>query len=168
MMSQTTNPTDYVQAMALKEAGNNAFRAAEYQLALKNYSQIFIYVGMNRPMNMASMMGAKPSPRKPASSRDPMEQKMGELRLTAFSNMAAVYFKMGKWRECKAKCTRVLEDDDQNVKALYYRGMAHRRMKLVKSAKSDFQIAQKLIRDESNPMHQAIEREMNLLSSWMS
>merc|ERR1711994_653626 len=98
------------------------------------------------------------------SSSDPMQRQIDDLRITAFNNMAAVYFKMGKWRECKAKCTRVLEDDNQNIKALYYRGMAHRRMRLVKSAKSDFQTAQKLIREESNPMHQAIEREMNLLS----
>merc|ERR1719499_590646 len=115
-------------------------------------------------MDLSMMMGAKAPSNNATSSHDQMEQKIDELRLTAFSNMAAVYFKMGKWRECKAKCTRVLEDDDQNVKALYYRGMAHRRMKLVKSAKSDFQTAQKLIKDESNPMHQAIEREMNLLS----
>merc|ERR1719499_2049951 len=115
-------------------------------------------------MNLSMMMGAKAPSNNATSSHDQMEQKIDELRLTAFSNMAAVYFKMGKWRECKAKCTRVLQHDNQNIKALYYRGMVHRRLKSVQSAKSDFQTAQKLIRDESNPMYQAIEREVNAMS----
>merc|ERR1719361_2108575 len=69
-------------------------------------------------MDLSMMMGAKAPSNNATSSHDQMERKIDELRLTAFSNMAAVYFKMGKWRECKAKCTRVLEDDEQNVKAL--------------------------------------------------
>merc|ERR1719216_407906 len=115
-------------------------------------------------MDLSMMMGAKAPSNNATSSHDQMEQKIDELRLTAFSNMAAVYFKMGKWRECKAKCTRVLEQDCQNTKALYYRGMVHRRLKMPRSAKSDLQTAQKLIKDESNPMYQAIEREMKSLS----
>merc|ERR1712109_337131 len=56
------------------------------------------------------------------------------------------------------------ENDERNVKALYYRGMVHRRLNAPKMAKSDLQKAQKLLRNGSDPLHQAIGRELKLLS----
>ena len=59
---------------------------------------------------------------------------------------------------------QVLEHDERNIKALYYRGMVHRRLNAPKKAKSDLQKAQKLLRNGSDPLHQAIGRELKLLS----
>merc|ERR1719273_1247294 len=139
-MLQSAQQTDYIQALALKESGNTAYQSAEYQLALKHYSQIFVFLGMNPPMNMNMMMGSGAStkhvaPRPPP--RDPMQRQIDDLRLSAFNNMAAVYCKMGKWKDCKEKCSRVLQHDDQNIKALFRRGMAHRKLNALKMAKCD-------------------------------
>ena len=61
-------------------------------------------------------------------------------------------------------CAQVLQHDDQNIKALFRRGMAHRKLNALKMAKCDMLRAQKLLNDPSNPMHQAIARELKLLS----
>merc|ERR1712048_773055 len=113
---------DYDQALALKDAGNTAFKEQDYKNALKNYSRIFMHIGMNPCMNMSQMMGqgqgSTQNPNLPQASKDPLQQKTDELRLTAFNNMAAVYAKMGKWDDFKDKCTRVLKHDEKNTKAL--------------------------------------------------
>ena len=107
-MSSKDPQADYDEALALKDAGNTAFKAGDFKGALKNYSRIFMHIGMNPCMNMSQMMGGGGAPPDPsAKSKDPLQQKTDELRLTAFNNMAAVYSKMGKWEDCKEKCTRV-------------------------------------------------------------
>merc|ERR1712176_293077 len=104
--------------------------------------------------------GAPPNPSTPQSTKDPLQQKTDELRLTAFNNMAAVYAKMGKWDDCKDKCTRVLKHDEKNTKALFRRGMAHRKLNLYELSRADLIKAKKILNNKSNA---AIERELKLL-----
>merc|ERR1719297_402232 len=114
-------------------------------------------------MNMSQMMGqggAPPNPSTPQSTKDPLQQKTDELPLTAFNNMAAVYAKMGKWDDCKDKCTRVLKHDEKNTKALFRRGMAHRKLNLYELARADLEKARELI---GNAKDAAIARELKLL-----
>ena len=108
-MSSKNPQSDYDQALALKDSGNTAFKNGDFKVALKNYSRIFMHIGMNPCMNMSQMMGqgGSKNPDLPQASKDPLQQKTDELRLTAFNNMAAVYAKMGKWEDCKDKCSRV-------------------------------------------------------------
>ena len=108
-MSSKNPQSDYDQALALKDAGNAAFKTGDFKGALKNYSRIFMHIGMNPCMNMSQMMGQGGAPPNPANqqSKDPLQQKTDALRLTAFNNMAAVYAKMNKWDDCKDKCSRV-------------------------------------------------------------
>eukprot|EP00486_Rosalina_sp_Unknown_P000484 CAMPEP_0201565890 /NCGR_PEP_ID=MMETSP0190_2-20130828/5314_1 /ASSEMBLY_ACC=CAM_ASM_000263 /TAXON_ID=37353 /ORGANISM="Rosalina sp." /LENGTH=312 /DNA_ID=CAMNT_0047983903 /DNA_START=115 /DNA_END=1053 /DNA_ORIENTATION=+ len=160
-MSSKNPQADYDQALALKDAGNAAFKSGDFKGALKNYSRIFMHIGMNPCMNMSQMMGGGGAP--PAQnqqSKDPLQQKTDGLRLTAFNNMAAVYAKMGKWDDCKDKCTRVLKHDDKNTKALFRRGMAQRKLNLYELARADLEKA-KEIKGTKDP---AIERELKLLS----
>ena len=108
-MSSKDPQSDYNAALALKDAGNTAFKSGDFKGALKNYSRIFMHIGMNPCMNMQQMMGQGSGKPNPASSatKDPLQQKTDALRLTAFNNMAAVYARMGKWDDVKEKCTRV-------------------------------------------------------------
>ena len=108
-MSSQNPQSDYDQALALKDAGNACFKGGDLKGALKNYSRIFMHIGMNPCMNMSQMMGSGGAPPSPASNqpKDPLQQKTDALRLTAFNNMAAVYAKMGKWEDVKEKCARV-------------------------------------------------------------
>merc|ERR1712087_231186 len=122
-----------------------------------------MHIGMNPCMNMSQMMGqggAPPNPSTPSSTKDPLQQKTDELRLTAFNNMAAVYAKMQKWDDCKDKCTRVLKHDDKNTKALFRRGMAHRKLNLYELARADLEKAKKILDNKTDP---AIQRELKLL-----
>merc|ERR1712173_188232 len=119
--------------------------------------------GMNPCMNMSQMMGqggAPPNPSTPQSTWDPLQQKTDELRLTAFNNMAAVYSKMGKWEDCKEKCTRVLKHDDKNTKALFRRGMAFRKLNLYELARVDLMKAKEVLGGKED---KAIARELKLL-----
>merc|ERR1719297_545855 len=114
-------------------------------------------------MNMSQMMGqggAPPNPSTPQSTKDPLQQKTDELPLTAFNNMAAVYAKMGKWDDCKDKCPRVLKHDDKNKKALFRRGMAHRKLNLYELSRADLIKAKNILNNKSDA---AIERELKLL-----
>merc|ERR1712048_1011120 len=152
---------DYDQALALKDAGNTAFKEQDYKNALKHYSRIFMHIGMNPCMNMSQMTGqAQKNPNLPQASKDPLQQKTDELRLTAFNNMAAVYAKMGKWDDCKDKCTRVLKHDEKNTKALFRRGMAHRKLNLYEFSRADLIKAKNILNNKSDA---AIERELKLL-----
>jgi len=162
-MSSKNPQSDYDQALALKDAGNAAFKTGDFKGALKNYSRIFMHIGMNPCMNMSQMMGqggSPPNPATPSSTKDPLQQKTDELRLTAFNNMAAVYAKMQKWDDCKDKCTRVLKHDDKNTKALFRRGMAHRKLNLYELARADLEKAKKIL---DNKTDAAIQRELKLL-----
>eukprot|EP01083_Nonionella_stella_P199180 730576_1 len=162
-MSSKNPQSDYDQALDLKNKGNECFKAGNLKGALKNYSRIFMHIGMNPCMNMSQMMGGggDPSAQVPKQQKDPLQQKTDALRLTAFNNMAAVYAKMNKWDDCKEKCSRVLKVDDKNTKALFRRGMAHRKLNLYELARSDLEKAKNII---GNKKDAAIEREMKLLN----
>merc|ERR1712113_1209047 len=94
--------------------------------------------------------GSPPNPATPSSTKDPLQQKTDELRLQAFNNMAAVYAKMNKWDDCKEKCSRVLKVDDKNTKALFRRGMAHRKLNLYELARADLEKAKEIIGDKKD------------------
>merc|ERR1712083_768033 len=112
-------------------------------------------------MGMSQMMGGGGAPPDPsAKSKDHLQQKTDELRLTAFNNMAAVYSKMGKWEDCKEKCTRVLKHDEKNMKALFRRGMAFRKLNLYELARADLIKAKEVL---GNKEDKAIQRELKLL-----
>merc|ERR1719464_2127981 len=97
----------------------------------------------------------------PQKEKDPLVVKTDQLRLTAFNNMAAVYSKMGKWDEAKEKCSRVLKHDEKNTKALFRRGVAHRKLNLFELARADLEKARELLgKDKSDA---AIARELKLL-----
>merc|ERR1719283_214769 len=104
--------------------------------------------------------GAPPSSATPQQTKDPLVAKTDLLRLTALNNMAAVYSQMGRWRDAKEKCSRVLQHDERNTKALFRRGVAHRKLNLYELARADFEKARELC---GNSKDAAIARQLKLL-----
>jgi len=142
-MSGTTK-ADLEQGLKLKEEGNAAYAQQDYKKALKCYSKIIVHVGMNPFMNLSQLVN--PDQPQPQTQKDPIQQEADILRLTAFNNMGMVFFKLGNYEDCKDKCTRVLQQDDKNTKALYRRGAAYRKLNLYELARSDLLKAKELLK----------------------
>lgn len=159
----TINPRgDYDQAMILKNKGNDAFKKQDYENALKYYSQILIHLGMNSRMsiNQITNKNAVENPYK-KSSRSILQKKTDDLRLVAFNNMAAVYLKLEKYEQVIEKTSRVIDDDENNKKALFRRGMAHRKLGKLDEARDDLLAAARTQTLEQ--VDPAIQRELKLL-----
>lgn len=90
------------QAKLLKEEGNKYMKDGKYNLALKKYERIQGYV----------------------SGFDDQHEESVQLKKSTFLNMSLVYQKIENTDEVIANCNKVLEIEDNNVKALYRRGNA--------------------------------------------
>eukprot|EP00488_Nonionellina_sp_1-RS-2012_P002074 TRINITY_DN3769_c0_g1_i1.p1 TRINITY_DN3769_c0_g1~~TRINITY_DN3769_c0_g1_i1.p1 ORF type:complete len:104 (+),score=31.18 TRINITY_DN3769_c0_g1_i1:118-429(+) len=62
---------------------------------------------------------------------------MDKLRISAYTQMATVYTLQKEWDKVIDKCTKVLEDDAMNVKALLRRASAYREQNKIEQAKDD-------------------------------
>jgi len=85
-------------ATGLKDAGNEAFKAGDYDAAVSKYSEAAEYV---------EAVGSAEA-----------------LYVAALSNCAMAYLKMGDWAGAVQKATKVIEKEPANVKALYRRAVA--------------------------------------------
>ena len=163
----TINPRgDYEEAVKLKAKGNEAFKKHDYKNALKYYSSIIIHLGMNSRMEISQITnktGAANPYRK--SSRSSIQKKIDDLRLIAFNNMAAVYLKQEDYEKAIDKASRVLDDDEYNKKALFRRGMAHRKLGHLDDARDDLLNAARTQNLEQ--IDPAIQRELLLLKKDM-
>eukprot|EP01084_Bolivina_argentea_P113571 202375_1 len=154
---------DYEAALVLKQKGNEAFKSQNHKNALKYYSQIITYLGMNSVMNIRQVTTdtGRQNPWKP-SSRTQIQVKTDELRLVAFNNMAAVYLKTQQFDLAIEKTTRILDDQPGNRKALFRRAMAFRKLGRLNDAYRDLSSASSSkYLDQVDP---AIQRELALVN----
>ena len=166
---------DYEIAIELKERGNTAYKNGmrqynndkvaaikEFRNALKYYSQILSYLGMNSQMSLRQVCtnngGANPYRQ---STRTSLQKDIDSLRLVAFNNMAAVYLKTEEYEKAIDKTTRVLEEDANHKKALFRRGMAYRKTNQLHKALEDLRNASRSMSMESTDT--AVVREMSLV-----
>ena len=165
-MSSINPRGDYEEAVKLKTKGNEAFKKKEYQNALKYYSSIILHLGMNSRMNISQITNktgrANPYQK---SSATKIQKKIDELRLICFNNMAAVYLKQEKYENVIEKAGRVLDDDVNNKKALFRRGMAYRKLGKLNQARDDLLNAARTQNLEQ--VDPAIQRELLLLKKDM-
>ena len=131
--------------------GRSIFKAKNYKNALKNYSRVFGYTGLNTSINLNAMFtGADPpTKRSKSDGNEPnLEDQLSKLRITTFSNIAACYLKMENYEKCIEKCNRVLECDADNVKAIFRRGRAYLALKDDFNAAKDLEKAQQAMPDD--------------------
>uniref|UniRef100_A0A336N7D4 peptidylprolyl isomerase n=1 Tax=Culicoides sonorensis TaxID=179676 RepID=A0A336N7D4_CULSO len=104
------------QATLLKEQGNKYLKESKLLLALKKY---------NRANNYLTGFGKDDEPSK-------------LLKIAVHSNLALLYQKQGNNDEVLSNCSKVLDLDPKNVKALYRRGQVRLTAQDFDAAISDF------------------------------
>jgi len=123
------------KAQALKEQGNAHFKEGQYPQAIAAYHQIFMYVhGYSQSSGSSSGM-----PGQTTTPVTPEEMALiKELKLAHFSNLAMCHLKHGpNLQKARTNCTKALEIDPKNVKALFRRGKCHAQLGMLDEAKED-------------------------------
>lgn len=105
------------QAQLLKEQGNKYLKESKLLLALKKYNRAKNYLTGFVKENDASKL----------------------LQIAVHSNLSLLYQKQNNNDEVLANCTKVLELDPKNVKALYRRGQVRLTAQDFESAIADFE-----------------------------
>lgn len=119
------------QAEARKAKGNEFFKAAQWQLAVRKYKRVLEFV--------ESDFGFDTDEQKAAAKA---------LRIPARNNAAQAYINSGDYAAAVEQCTELLKDDASNVKALFRRGKAYNAQEEWDLAKADLKRAFEL--DPSN------------------
>lgn len=138
-MVESTRDTNSIlnQAEALKNEGNDLFRAGAYQEAIKKYSKISLYIN-----GLVSSSDAMSQYSKNIIS-DSQNTTVKELRHTANANMAAAYLALKNYPKVIEKARLALEVRE-NPKVLYRRALAFIETGDIDSAKIDLDRAEEL------------------------
>ncbi|CAI8618542.1 unnamed protein product [Vicia faba] len=89
-------------AVEKKEEGNALFKAGKYERASKRYEKAMKYIEYDSTFSDEEKQQAKP------------------LKITCNLNSAACKLKLKDYKQTEKFCTKVLELDSRNVKALYH------------------------------------------------
>lgn len=140
-------------AVSLKEQGNAAFKEGDYKQAMTAYHQIFMYVHGYSQSSGGGGIGL-PGTTSPVSSEKMAAIK--ELKLVHFNNLAMCLMKVDPPNIAKAKdnCTKALELDPINVKALFRRGKCHAQLNALDEAKRDLERVLELQPDNKAAAHE--------------
>ena len=131
-------------AMKLKTLGTEKFKAGNIKLAAIFYSRAVKYI---IPVDIAK-------------DSQQVTQDAKSLRITIFLNLAACQLKFKQYDHTVQTCTKVLQLDQDCVKALYRRGQAHINMNDFEQARDDLTKARHL-----EPNNRAIEEQLKILES---
>lgn len=127
-----------------KAVGNERFKAGNHSVAGKRYSKALKYLISINPVRLSD------------EERDQVKQ----LKVTCLSNLAASQLKLKIFHYANTNCSKVLEADPDNLKALYRRGQALMFMNDYDSARVDLERAQRL-----DPSSRAVSELLRELSS---
>lgn len=109
-----------------KEEGNQLFKIGKYQRAAKKYEKAVDYVSQDAPYT------------------DDDEKIVKPLRLSCWSNGAACCLKLKSLREAIDLCSKILDVESCNLKALYRRAQAYMGVAELLSAELDIKKALEL------------------------
>ncbi|KAM5569719.1 peptidyl-prolyl cis-trans isomerase FKBP62-like [Rosa sericea] len=123
-----------------KEEGNALFKAAKYERASKRYEMAMRYIEYD------------------SSFSDEEKQQAKVLKITCNLNDAACKLKLKQYKDAEKLCTKVLELDSRNVKALYRRAQAY--IQLVDLDLAELDIKKAL---EIDPNNKDVKQEYKLL-----
>lgn len=131
------SPEDLLlSAVSCKESGNNAFKVGDLATAARHYRK-----GANQI--------------KKINQANTGDDQVKQLLLTLHSNLSMVCFKQKKHKMSRDAATKALEIDPNHVKALYRRGVAHRALGDLDSAKNDLKKAFK-----TDPTNISVKKEL--------
>lgn len=109
------------QAKIQKEKGTKYFTSNRLNLAIKVYQKVFKYLDTK------------------SDFEGDLEKERNNLELTTNLNLALCYLKTDENLLAKEVCTKALELDPENEKALFRRGQAHLKLASPEDAIVDFQ-----------------------------
>lgn len=91
-------------------------------------------------------------------AREDAVRYIAEIEIPCCLNLAHCYLKVGEWHLSIKYASQVLENDGDNVKALYRRGSAYIKVGEIKRAKEDLTAAFELTKDlgEKSAINNAI------------
>ncbi|KAL4285149.1 hypothetical protein GQ457_16G027880 [Hibiscus cannabinus] len=123
-----------------KEEGNALFKAGKYERASKRYEKAVKFIDYD-------------------SSFGEEEKKQAKLlKVTCNLNNAACKLKLNDYKQAAKLCTKVLELDSRNVKALYRRAQAYMRLVDLDLAEADIKKAM-----EIDPDNRDVKQEYRIL-----
>lgn len=123
-----------------KEEGNALFKAAKYERASKRYEKAVRFIEYDSTFS------------------DEEKQQAKVLKITCNLNDAACKLKLKQYKQAEKLCTKVLELDSRNVKALYRRAQAY--IQLVDLDLAELDIKKAL---EIDPNNKDVKLEYKLL-----
>jgi len=95
----------------IKNAGNQFYKEKNYQKAVRKYRKSCKYIE-----HLRTCMG---------STEDNEEEQIRKVEVPCCLNIAAANIAEKKWDEAKVECDKVLEIQEDNIKALFRRGQCH-------------------------------------------
>ncbi|XP_074313744.1 peptidyl-prolyl cis-trans isomerase FKBP62-like [Silene latifolia] len=123
----------------MKDKGNLIFRQGNFSLASSLYKQA---------LNFLCYIGLLPSSD---------HQAFSSLALSLVLNLAACELKISHFDLASRYCKFVLHFDPSNVKALYCRGLAYKKLNLLKDAQADFEQVLKLDLNNSEAKRELLD-----------
>lgn len=134
--SPSEDPVEIIiKATANKEEGNGHFKKGDLDKAVRSYRK-----GTNQL--------------KPLNKNNTGDEQVKALLVTLQNNLSMVFFKQNKTKVSRDIATKSLKIDAKNVKALYRRSMAHRKMGDHEKARDDLKEALKY-----EPSNTAVRKE---------
>ena len=120
------DPTEIiVRATTLKEEGNAQFKEGDLSKACRSY---------RKGTNLL----------KPLNKNNTGDEQVKALLISLLNNHGMVLFRLKQYKTSRNVATHALQVDSDNVKALYRRAVAHRKLGDVKEARDDLKQALKL------------------------
>eukprot|EP00462_Mataza_sp_D1_P001798 CAMPEP_0175097478 /NCGR_PEP_ID=MMETSP0086_2-20121207/5307_1 /TAXON_ID=136419 /ORGANISM="Unknown Unknown, Strain D1" /LENGTH=189 /DNA_ID=CAMNT_0016370989 /DNA_START=25 /DNA_END=594 /DNA_ORIENTATION=- len=132
-------PADKVlYAEQLKAEGNALFGQGQFQKAISKYVKIFAWTtGLKQPqMGMESLLAQNPNNVLPTVT-DELSQRIDAIQLSANLNATQCYLKLNDPARALKFANKALELDQQNIKALFRRGLAFAGLRDNDSAERD-------------------------------
>lgn len=135
-----STPEKIEAATSKKEEGNALFKLGKYERAAKRYEKAVKFVEYD------------------SSFSDEEKQRAKALKVSCNLNNAACKLKLKDYKEAQKLCTKVLELDSTNVKALYRRAQAYIQLADLDLAELDIKKALEL-----DPNNRDVKMEYKLL-----
>ena len=132
------------QALHHKDEGNDLFKSGDLTKASRSYRK---GTSILKPLHQHQQNNAL--------DNNDMDTQVKALLVSLQTNLSMVCFKQNKYQQSKDVASKVLHVDQNNVKALYRRALASRRMKQLDAAREDLKLAIAV-----DPDNRAVKKEL--------